>query len=273
MQRPPRISRSSSAVAGLPAPVQGCGAAGTVGFHPAALRVCGAAALSPDHPPGERNERLDPFSGSTTASTRDRSVTAAISRRSGQTARSLIQAHRKLAEMVGPGGGTGGSGKRGPDRAERSRQAIARSAPRRRPIDWQPGRIHLAADPPVGDPYPGAFTFYKGQKIRIDAATPVENSRQYIGLTGADSGAYGARFIVLCGYGECIEAHAWEWTSEQAASVHGKLAGPDPLQASGKIIRTVENYNWANTGKLFTTLKTCFFITVFDICLGILRCG
>ena len=102
-------------------------------------------------------------------------------------------------------------------------------------IDWHdPAASILRLIRAVGDPYPGAFTFYKGQKIRIDTATPVENSRQYIGLTGQIQAHTERGFIVLCGDGECIEAHAWEWTSDRRPPVHGKLGGSEPVQASGQ---------------------------------------
>jgi methionyl-tRNA formyltransferase len=211
---------------------------GTVGFHPAALpRLRGRGVIPWTILRGEE------WTGSTLFWLDDGIDSGPILLQRqfpvapNETARSLYTRHTEnLAEMVVEAAAqveAGNAARTGQNEAEAS-YCAKRTAEDGR-IDWHdPAASILRLIRAVGDPYPGAFTFYKGQKIRIDAAIPVENSRQYIGLTGQIQAHTERGFVVLCGDGECIEAHAWEWTSQRRPPIHGKLGGSDPVQASAQ---------------------------------------
>ncbi|WP_331376201.1 methionyl-tRNA formyltransferase [Sinorhizobium chiapasense] len=91
-------------------------------------------------------------------------------------------------------------------------------------IDWNAsaGSI-LRLIRAVGAPYPGAYSFHNGEKIRIDAATRIENAGRFIGLVGQVQAHTDSGFIVLCGDGECIDVSAWAYPSGKRPPVHSKL--------------------------------------------------
>lgn len=212
--------------------------AGTVGFHPAALpRLRGRGVIPWTILRGEER------TGSTLFWLDDGIDSGPILLQRqfpvapDETARSLYTKHTEnLAEMVVEAAAQveAGSAARMEQNEAEASYCAKRTAEDGR-IDWHdPAASILRLIRAAGDPYPGAFTFYKGQKIRIDAATPVENSRQYIGLKGQIQAHTERGFIVLCGDGECIEAHAWAWASDRRPPNHGKLGGSDLVQASAQ---------------------------------------
>ncbi|GLS11119.1 methionyl-tRNA formyltransferase [Sinorhizobium fredii] len=75
----------------------------------------------------------------------------------------------------------------------------------------------------VGAPYPGAFSIYDGEKIRIDAAVRFENHGRFIGLVGQVQCHSKHGFVVLCGDGECINVLAWASSTGRRPPVHGKF--------------------------------------------------
>ncbi|MGZ2378555.1 methionyl-tRNA formyltransferase [Sinorhizobium medicae] len=145
-----------------------------------------------------------------------------------ETARSLYTKHTEnLAQMIVEAAAQVEAGNAA--RAEQNQAEASYCAKRTAEdglIDWrQSAASILRLIRAVGAPYPGAFTFYNGQKIRIDAAVPVENSRRFIGLTGQIQAITERGFIVLCGDAECIEATSWEWAPERRPPIHAKLGG------------------------------------------------
>lgn len=153
--------------------------AGTVGFHPAALpRLRGRGVIPWTILRGEER------TGSTLFWLDDGIDSGPILLQRqfpvapDETARSLYTRHTEnLAEMVVEAAAqveAGNAAHTEQNEAEAS-YCAKRTAEDGR-IDWHdPAASILRLIRAVGDPYPGAFTFYKGQKIRIDAATPVED--------------------------------------------------------------------------------------------------
>lgn len=201
--------------------------AGTVGFHPAALPCLRGRGVIP-----WTILRGEQRTGSTLFWLDDGvdSGPVLLQRQfpvsPDETARSLYTKHTgNLAEMVVEAATQVEAGNAA--RTEQDETKASYCAKRTEEdglIDWRdPAASILRLIRAVGDPYPGAFTFYKGRKMRIDAAAPVENSRQFIGLAGQIQTHTERGFIVLCGDGECIEAYAWEWASERRPPIHAKL--------------------------------------------------
>nr|WP_084617008.1 methionyl-tRNA formyltransferase [Sinorhizobium arboris] len=202
---------------------------GTVGFHPAALpRLRGRGVIPWTILRGEEKTGSTLFwlddgvdSGPILLQRQFRLVP-------DETARSLYTKHTEnLAEMVVEAAAQVEAGNAARIVQDQTKASYcAKRTAEDGLIDWrQPAASVLRLIRAVGAPYPGAFTFCNGQKIRIDAAIPVENSGQYIGLTGQIQADTKRGFIVLCGDGECIEALAWEWASERRPPTHAKLGG------------------------------------------------
>ncbi len=93
-------------------------------------------------------------------------------------------------------------------------------------IDWhQPAASVLRLIRAVGDPYPGAFTYHKDERLIIDEAVPLPDSHRYIGLTGQVQCLTDGGFAVRCGDGICIDVRAWRWPSGGRPKLHSKLGG------------------------------------------------
>ncbi|MDK1385966.1 methionyl-tRNA formyltransferase [Sinorhizobium sp. 8-89] len=91
-------------------------------------------------------------------------------------------------------------------------------------IDWNASAASvLRLIRAVGAPYPGAFSLYNGEKIRIDAAAQIENAGRFIGLVGQVQCHSERGFVVLCGDGECIDVLAWASPTGKRPPVHSKL--------------------------------------------------
>lgn len=91
-------------------------------------------------------------------------------------------------------------------------------------IDWNASAASvLRLIRAVGAPYPGAFSFHNGEKIRVDAAVQLKNGTQFIGLPGQVQAHTNHGFVVLCGDGECIEVVAWASPSDKRPPIHSKL--------------------------------------------------
>lgn len=147
---------------------------------------------------------------------------------SDETARTLYDKHtRNLAEMVVEAVerlATGGSD--GTEQDERYASYCARRTEADGLIDWHSPaaeieRLVRAA----GDPYPGAFTFFRDRKIVVRRAAVHQNAGRYIGLTGQVQVYTKAGFLVLCGDGNCLEV--MDWQGDRPA-VHGKLTNGQP---------------------------------------------
>ena len=91
-------------------------------------------------------------------------------------------------------------------------------------IDWrQPADEILRLVRAVGRPYPGAYTYYRGERLSIWRARRLPNGRSYIGLTGQIQSIDGERLTVRCGDGECIEITEWQVSGDAKPAIHAKL--------------------------------------------------
>ena len=91
-------------------------------------------------------------------------------------------------------------------------------------IDWREpaGRI-LRLIRAVGDPYPGAFSHWNGERLHIDAAELASDSHRYIGLPGQVQRHSPSDFSVRCGDGQCITIRKWRSQSGKPPRLHDTL--------------------------------------------------
>jgi methionyl-tRNA formyltransferase len=90
-------------------------------------------------------------------------------------------------------------------------------------IDWrEPAPSILRLIRAVGDPYPGAFTFQKGERIVIEAARAFAPPGRYLGMPGQVQGHTETGFTVLCGDGSTVEAMTWRGLKGKPR-IHAKL--------------------------------------------------
>jgi methionyl-tRNA formyltransferase len=91
-------------------------------------------------------------------------------------------------------------------------------------IEWrEPAEAVLRLIRAAGTPYPGAFTFSRGERLILDAAAPSEDSDRYVGLPGQVQNYRGEGFVVRCGDGKCIDVKAWRSASGKRPRMHDKL--------------------------------------------------
>lgn len=91
-------------------------------------------------------------------------------------------------------------------------------------IDWrEPAKNVLRLIRAVGDPYPGAFTYYRGERLIIDSATLFPRSDRYIGLTGQVQCRTENGFAVRCGDGICIEVRDWRCPLDGQPAIHARF--------------------------------------------------
>jgi methionyl-tRNA formyltransferase len=91
-------------------------------------------------------------------------------------------------------------------------------------IDWRSDvQTILRFIRAVGHPYPGAFTYYKGEKFFIDVATSIKDSQKYIGLTGQVQSHTSSGFTVRCGDANLIEVLTWRSMSSLKPRLHAKF--------------------------------------------------
>ncbi|WP_065377200.1 methionyl-tRNA formyltransferase [Ensifer adhaerens] len=141
----------------------------------------------------------------------------------GETARTLYDKHtHNLAEMVVEAvdllenGATGGT-----EQDECNASYCARRKAEDGLIDWRNAAAEIERlIRAVGDPYPGAFTYFRDRKIGIIRAVVQADAGKYIGLTGQVQAHTDAGFLVLCGDGNCLEVTNWQG---EKPSVHAKL--------------------------------------------------
>jgi methionyl-tRNA formyltransferase len=200
---------------------------GTIGFHPAALpRLRGRAVvpwtiLQNEDVTGSTLFWLDEGIDSGPILLQRLFPVAA-----DETARSLYAKHTtNLSEMVIEAATLVETGS--PPRVEQDHDQASYCAKRTAEdglIDWNaPAGSVLRLIRAVGAPYPGAFSFYGGEKVRIDAAVPFENSGRFIGLVGQVQCHSQHGFVVLCGDGTCIDVLAWASATGRRPPVHGKF--------------------------------------------------
>jgi len=200
---------------------------GTIGFHPAALpRLRGRAVIpwtiiQDEHVTGSTLFWLDEGIDSGPILLQRLFTVAA-----DETARSLYAKHTtNLSEMVTEAVALVDTDK--PPRIEQDDDQASYCARRTAEdglIDWNaPAGSILRLIRAVGAPYPGAFSFYDGERIRIDAAVQFENAGRFIGLVGQVQCHSERGFVVLCGDGQCIDVLAWASPSGKRPPVHGKF--------------------------------------------------
>ncbi|MBP1886771.1 methionyl-tRNA formyltransferase [Sinorhizobium mexicanum] len=210
-------------------PFRDIAAKGTVGFHPAALPRLRGRAVIP-----WTILRQEDTTGSTLFWLDDGVDSGPIVLQRlfavapDETARSLYAKHTaNLAEMVVQAVRLVEAGDA--PRAEQDHGQASYCAKRTAEdglIDWRsPAAAVLRLIRAVGEPYPGAFTFLNGEKVRIDAATVFDNRGRYIGLVGQVQAHTEHGFVVLCGDDQCIEVSAWTSPSGKRPPVHSKFSG------------------------------------------------
>jgi methionyl-tRNA formyltransferase len=87
----------------------------------------------------------------------------------------------------------------------------ARRGPQDGLIDWRASADDiLLLIRAVGDPYPGAFTRYGPNRIRIDEARPYDGGMRFIGLAGQIQAYFPEGPVVLCGDDRCIQISRWQ---------------------------------------------------------------
>jgi methionyl-tRNA formyltransferase len=200
---------------------------GTIGFHPAALPHLRGRAVIPwtiirdEHETGSTLFWLDEGIDSGPILLQ-RLFTVA----DDETAGSLYAKHTtNLSEMVAEAATLVETDN--PPRIEQDHGQASYCAKRTAEdglIDWNAsaGSV-LRLIRAVGAPYPGAFSIYDGERIRIDAAVQFENSGRFIGLVGQVQCHSKRGFVVLCGDGECIDVLAWASPTGRRPPVHGKF--------------------------------------------------
>jgi methionyl-tRNA formyltransferase len=145
-----------------------------------------------------------------------------------ETAKSLYAKHKDaLRSMIPDAVALIQSGT--PPRMKQDHQYATYCA-RRRPedglINWREpaaeiGRFIRA----VGAPYPGAFSSSNGEILYVDAAVPISNSHQFVGLPGQVQSHTDRGFIVRCGDGICLEVTSWRWRGDKKPLRHAILGG------------------------------------------------
>ncbi len=142
-----------------------------------------------------------------------------------ETARSLYEKHKRaLARLVPQAVGTI-AGNRGAGRPQDHSLATycAKRTAEDGLIDWrEPAADILRLIRAVGDPYPGAFTFGKGERIVIEAARAFAPQGRYLGMPGQVQSHTEKGFTILCGDGSTVEATAWRGLSAKP-KIHTKL--------------------------------------------------
>lgn len=142
-----------------------------------------------------------------------------------ETARSLYEKHKRALARLAPQAvatvaGDGGGGM--PQNHSLASYCAKRTAEDGL-IDWrEPAATILRLIRAVGDPYPGAFTFEKGEKIMIESARAFAPPGRYFGMPGQVQSHTEAGFTVLCGDGSTVEATAWRGLKGKP-KVHTKL--------------------------------------------------
>jgi methionyl-tRNA formyltransferase len=200
---------------------------GTVGFHPAALpRFRGRAVIPWTILRGERVTGSTLFWLDDGVDSGPILIQRLFPVSADETARSLYDKHAlNLAAMVVEAVALVETGK-APRIMQDDRQAsyCAKRTPEDGLIDWNAsaGAVQRLIRA-VGDPYPGAYTWYRDDRIHIYRARRLENPDQFVGLVGQVQAHTERAFIVLCGGNECIEVLEWASSSGKRPPVHCKL--------------------------------------------------
>ncbi|WP_108893478.1 methionyl-tRNA formyltransferase [Palleronia abyssalis] len=209
------------------APFRSVARLGTLGFHPAPLpRLRGRAAIPWTILAGLTETAATLFWIDAGCDTGDIAAQYPIPVSPRETARSLYDKQvdamcQMLPEVVADIEA---------DRISRHPQdpSLASYCARRRPedgyIDWTRSAAELdRLIRAVGDPYPGAFTEFRGQVLTIASARVFEGPPRYIGLPGQIQDQTSASFRVSCGDFTCLEVTGWHTASPAPLPRHGVL--------------------------------------------------
>ncbi|APG88680.1 methionyl-tRNA formyltransferase Fmt (plasmid) [Sinorhizobium americanum CCGM7] len=205
---------------------------GTIGFHPAALpRLRGRAVIPWTIIRGEDVTGSTLFWLDEGIDSGPILLQRLFAVAADETARSLYAKHTSnLREMVVEAVTLVETGN--PPRREQDHDQASYCAKRTADdglIDWNASAASvLRLIRAVGAPYPGAFSFYDGERIRIDAAVEFENAGRYIGLVGQVQCHSKRGFVVLCGDGVCIDVLAWASAAGRPPAIHGRFHSHAP---------------------------------------------
>lgn len=142
-----------------------------------------------------------------------------------ETARSLYEKHKRALTRLVPQavGAVAGNREVGSPQDHALASYCAKRTVEDGLIEWrEPAANILRLIRAVGDPYPGAFTFQKGERIVIEAGRPFAPPGKYFGMPGQVQSHTEGGFTVLCGDGSTVEATAWRGLNGKP-KIHTKL--------------------------------------------------
>jgi methionyl-tRNA formyltransferase len=209
------------------APFRASARLGAIGFHPAPLpRLRGRAVIPWTILLGETETAATLFWLDEGVDSGDLLLQRRFALAAEETARSLYDRHlAALATMLPEAVRlvAAGDAPRVPQDHARA-SWCAKRTPEDGRIDWRaPGAEVLRLIRAVGEPYPGAFTTFDGERIVIERARALEHPERFVGLPGQVQKAGPDAFAVRCGDGACVEVLAWRSPSGRAPKIHAKL--------------------------------------------------
>jgi methionyl-tRNA formyltransferase len=201
---------------------------GTVGFHPAALpRLRGRGVIPWTILRNEQTTGSTLFWLDAGVDSGDIVLQRIFEVDAQETARSLYDKQsRNMREMVPEAVSLIADGSKIPRIVQDETQAsyCAKRTPEDGLVDWQqPAEKILRLVRAVGDPYPGAFSYQDGARIRIDSASLHADPGRFIGIVGQIQTHTEQGFTVLCGDDACIEVTGWHCLSGKRPRVHSRL--------------------------------------------------
>jgi methionyl-tRNA formyltransferase len=200
---------------------------GTIGFHPSPLpRLRGRAVIPWTILQGELSSASTLFWLDDGVDSGDLLLQRHFDVSPTENARSLYDKHtRNLSQMLPEAVKFIRSGS--PPRLQQDHTAATYCAKRTWEdglIDWnQPAGAILRLIRAVGDPYPGAFTYFNDQILTIESAALHPQPGRFIGLAGQVQAVENGQLAVLCGNGQCLLVTKWRFASEVKPRVHGKF--------------------------------------------------
>jgi methionyl-tRNA formyltransferase len=200
---------------------------GSVGFHPAPLpRMRGRAVIPWTILEGETTSASSLFWLDDGVDSGDILLQRHFDVAPDETARTLYDKHaRHIAAMVPEAIALiqAGSPPRLPQDHSKATYCAKRT-PDDGLIDWRlPAKDILRLIRAVGEPYPGAFTFFEGQRVTIDQAIPHRDSSRFIGIAGQVQAVENGDLVIRCGNGQCIVATQWRSAAGIRPRTHNKF--------------------------------------------------
>jgi methionyl-tRNA formyltransferase len=209
------------------AEMRGVARLGSIGFHPAALpRLRGRAVIPWTILLGERETGSTLFWLDEGVDSGPILLQRRFAVAEDESARTLYAKHLDNLKLMLPEAvaliESGHAPRLHQDHAEAS--YCAKRTPEDGVIDWrEPAASIVRLVRAVGEPYPGAFTYYRDEKLTIEAATVWPDSHRHIGVPGQVLARLDTGFAVQCGDRKSIEVHAWHMNSGAMPHTHSKL--------------------------------------------------